>query len=65
MVTGPGSEALLSFGGVEGLGGAARHVQGTPARPFSANRTGMVQGDGAPSSSSKHVTSIAPQAAAP
>ena len=45
MVTG-GSEAMLCFGGVKAWEGLRVMARDT-CRPFSANRTGMVQGEGA------------------
>lgn len=45
MVTG-GSEAMLSFGGVKAWEGL-RVMSKDACRPFSANRNGMVQGEGA------------------
>jgi nodulation protein E len=45
MVTG-GSEAMLSFGGVKSWEGL-RVMSKDACRPFSANRNGMVQGEGA------------------
>ncbi len=45
IVTG-GSEAMLSFGGVKAWEGL-RVLSNTACRPFSANRNGMVQGEGA------------------
>lgn len=45
MVTG-GSEAMLSFGGVKAWEGL-RVMSKDGCRPFSANRNGMVQGEGA------------------
>jgi len=45
MVTG-GSEAMLSFGGVKAWEGL-RVMSSDACRPFSANRNGMVQGEGA------------------
>lgn len=45
MVTG-GSEAMLCFGGVKAWEGL-RVMSTTACRPFSANRDGMVQGEGA------------------
>jgi nodulation protein E len=45
MVTG-GSEAMLSFGGIKAWEGL-RVMSKDACRPFSANRNGMVQGEGA------------------
>ncbi|WP_116083927.1 beta-ketoacyl synthase [Tropicimonas sp. IMCC34011] len=45
MVTG-GSEAMLSFGGIKAWEGL-RVMSRDACRPFSANRNGMVQGEGA------------------
>lgn len=45
MITG-GSEAMLCFGGVKAWEGL-RVMSADACRPFSANRTGMVQGEGA------------------
>lgn len=45
MITG-GSEAMLSFGGVKAWEGL-RVLSKDACRPFSANRNGMVQGEGA------------------
>lgn len=45
MVTG-GSEAMLSFGGIKAWEGL-RVMSHDACRPFSANRNGMVQGEGA------------------
>ena len=45
MVTG-GSESMLNFGGVKAWEGLRVMARDT-CRPFSANRTGMVQGEGA------------------
>ncbi len=45
IVTG-GSEAMLSFGGIKAWEGL-RVMSKDACRPFSANRTGMVQGEGA------------------
>ncbi|MBT0956742.1 beta-ketoacyl-[acyl-carrier-protein] synthase family protein [Alphaproteobacteria bacterium KMM 3653] len=45
MVTG-GSEAMLSFGGIKAWEGL-RVLSRDACRPFSANRNGMVQGEGA------------------
>ena len=45
MVTG-GSEAMLSFGGIKAWEGL-RVMSKNACRPFSANRNGMVQGEGA------------------
>ncbi|MEO0829268.1 MAG: beta-ketoacyl-[acyl-carrier-protein] synthase family protein [Pseudomonadota bacterium] len=45
MITG-GSEAMLSFGGVKAWEGL-RVMSKDACRPFSANRNGMVQGEGA------------------
>jgi nodulation protein E len=45
MITG-GSEAMLSFGGIKAWEGL-RVMSKDACRPFSANRNGMVQGEGA------------------
>jgi nodulation protein E len=45
MITG-GSEAMLCFGGIKAWEGL-RVMSGDACRPFSANRNGMVQGEGA------------------
>ena len=61
MITG-GSEAMLTFGGVKAWEGL-RVMSKDACRPFSANRNGMVQGEGRRFSSLK--TMSTPKRAVP